>query len=103
MSVSDKLASVVLATRCSCSFAAVGLVLTIIAVLLDGQPQAILQWLATLAFVLGWAASYAGIFQGRDDWLRGACIKAARWWAVIFVPVTVANLFFAATSQLPPL
>ena len=29
------------------------------------------------------------------------CIKAARWWAMIFVPVAMANLFFAAINRTP--
>lgn len=102
VSTADHLVSIVMATRFSLSFAAVGILLTGIGALFNGQPQATLQWLATLAFVLAWAAAYAGIIQGKDDWRRGACVKAGRWWAIIFIPVTLANLFFAATSQTPP-
>lgn len=96
---SEKLLSIVMATRFSVSFGSAALLVTILAVLFDGQAQSNLQWLATLAFVLAWASAYAGIFQARDDWRSGACIKAARWWAMIFVPVAIANLFFAAVNQ----
>ena len=81
-------------------FSGAALALTAVAILVDGQAQSNVPWLATLAFVLAWASAYAGIFKVEDDWRRGACIKPARWWAIIFVPVAVANLFFAATS--PP-
>lgn len=43
---------------------------------------------------------YAGIFQGGEDWRSGACIKAARWWAIIVVPVAVASLFLTSTGWL---
>ena len=99
VSTSEKLQSIVLATRFSLSFTGAALILTLVAILLTGQTQANAQWLATLAFVLAWAAAYSGIFQGKEDWRRNACIKAARWWAIIFVPVALANLFFAARGQ----
>ena len=75
-----------------------GLVLTLIAILLRGYPQTALQYAATLGFVLAWAAISSGAYQRQDTWLRGACMKTVKWWAMIFVPVGVINLFFALGS-----
>lgn len=98
---SVNLSTVVQATRFATVSMLVALLLSALGPLFSGQVQSNIQWLATLAFVLAWAASYSGIFQGRSDWRGNAAKKAAKWWVYIFVPVAVANLFFAAVNKSP--
>lgn len=50
------------------------------------------QWGAVLAFVLAWAAISTGVYQGKENWLRGACGTGFKWWTWTFVPVAVAGL-----------
>jgi len=96
--IAEGLHGVVRATQFATIAFGTGLVLTLIAILLRGYPQTALQYAATLGFVLAWAAISSGAYQRQDTWLRGACMKTVKWWAMIFVPVGVINLFFALGS-----
>lgn len=76
------------------AFAAI--VLTIASIIASGLVQTAMQYLSTLGFVLAWAATSAGIYSRSAQWLKDTCLKAVKWWAFIFVPVAVINLFQAA-------
>ncbi|WP_181063393.1 hypothetical protein [Nocardia nova] len=56
---------------------------------------------ATLGFVLAWAATSAGVSGRSETWLKGACLKALKWWAGIFVPVGLLNLAFTVMNKSP--
>lgn len=92
------LPEVVKATRFAMVAFALAIVVTSIAILLDDAAQAALQWVATLFFVVAWAAVCAGIYKRDGEWVRGAAWKAIKWWLFIFVPVAAANLVFAAVN-----
>ncbi|MGK3204330.1 hypothetical protein [Amycolatopsis sp. MEPSY49] len=99
--VAEGLVRVVAATRFAMTAFVSAIVLTGVAVLLDGAPQTILQYLATLGFVLAWAATSSGIYSRSETWLRGACLKSLKWWSFIFVPVGVLNLVFTVANKTP--
>jgi len=100
--LAENLLSVVHATRFALGTIIVAVIVTIISTLLSGISQAILQWVATLAFVLAWAATSAGIYNKRTTWLNGTCLIALKWWAFIFVPVAAVNLLFILLPTLSP-
>jgi hypothetical protein len=77
-----------------CVFA-LGLLTVAVAVPFDGAVRVVLQYVSTLALVVAWAATSAGFFRRDDSWIPDACVTAVKWWARIFVPVAVINLFFA--------
>jgi hypothetical protein len=97
--VADRLSVVVHASRFASAVFCLGLLLTLVSIMVNGLVQAALQYLATLGFVLAWAATSAGIYQRRGEWLQGTCIKALKWWGYIFVPVGAANLFFTVVNK----
>ncbi|GLY38266.1 hypothetical protein Amsp01_042900 [Amycolatopsis sp. NBRC 101858] len=99
--VAEGLERVVAATRFAMVAFVAAIVLTGVAVLLDGAPQTVLQYLATLGFVLAWAATSSGIYGRSELWLRGACLKGLKWWFFIFVPVGVLNLVFTVVNKTP--
>ena len=99
--LAEGLERVVRATRLAAISFCLAIVLALVAVLLGGVPQTIMQYLATLGFVLAWAATYSGLYLRSVNWLRGACWKAAKWWAVTFVPVGFLNLWFTAVNKSP--
>lgn len=99
--VAEGLERVVAATRFAMVAFIVAIALTAVAVLLDGAPQTVLQYLATLGFVLAWAATSSGIYSRSENWLRGACVKSLKWWSFIFVPVGVLNLVFTVINKAP--
>ena len=97
--VAEGLDRVVAATRFATAAFAIAIVLTALAVLLDGAPQTVLQYLATLGFVLAWAATHSGIYGRSETWLRGACVKSLKWWILIFAPVGFLNLVFTFANK----
>ncbi|QYN20887.1 hypothetical protein [Amycolatopsis sp. DSM 110486] len=54
------------------------IVLTSVAILVSGAAQTVLQYLATLGFVLAWAATCSGVYNRGEPWLRGACLKSLK-------------------------
>ncbi|WP_154676110.1 hypothetical protein [Amycolatopsis benzoatilytica] len=99
--VAQGLDRVVSATRFAMGSFVTAIALTGIAVLVDGAAQTVLQYLATLGFVLAWAATSAGIYSRSEAWLKGACLKSLKWWFSIFVPVGVLNLVFTIANKAP--
>lgn len=99
--IAQGLEQVVRATRFATVAFSVALGLTIPAIVVHDPVRTALQYLATLGFVLAWAATDSGIYRRRADWLRGACLKSLKWWLWVFVPVGVAILFFAAANKSP--
>jgi hypothetical protein len=99
--IAEGLERVVQATRFATATFCVAIVCTLISVLLDGMPQTIFQYVATLGFVLAWAATSSGIYARSETWLKGACLKGVKWWAGIFVPVGLLNLLFTAANKTP--
>lgn len=99
--IADGLERIVRATQFATGAFCAALVLTLIAVPLDGLVQTVFQYLATLGFVLAWAATSSGIYGRQETWLRGACLKSLRWWAWIFVPVGLLNLLFTIANKNP--
>ncbi|SEC39079.1 hypothetical protein SAMN04489729_1457 [Amycolatopsis lurida] len=97
--VAEGLERVVAATRFAMVAFIAAIALTAVAVLLDGTAQTVLQYLATLGFVLAWAATSSGICSRSSNWLRGACLKSLKWWFFIFVPVAVLNLVFTVVNK----
>ena len=86
--------SVVQATQFATAAFFCALLATLISVFLHGAPRSAAQWVATLGFVLAWAAVSAGVYQKREDWLSGTLTKNLKWWALFFVPVAILNLIF---------
>ncbi|WP_156365214.1 hypothetical protein [Sciscionella sediminilitoris] len=84
------------ATRFAVVTAFVAIALTIASIMAGGMVQTTMQYLSTLGFVLAWAATSAGIYSRSAQWLRDTCLKSVKWWAFVFVPVAVINLFQAA-------
>ncbi|MGH3865280.1 MAG: hypothetical protein ACRDQ4_03915 [Pseudonocardiaceae bacterium] len=66
---------------------------------LHATPRSVAQWVATLGFVLAWAAVSSGVYQKSDAWLYGACAKSLKWWGILFVPVAILNLVFAVANN----
>ncbi|MEU4253365.1 hypothetical protein AB0F15_38815 [Amycolatopsis sp. NPDC026612] len=99
--LAEGLERVVRATRFATATFCAAIVLTLVAVPLSGLVQTIFQYLATLGFVLAWAATYSGLYARSVTWLRGACLKAGKWWAITFVPVGLLNLWFTAVNKAP--
>lgn len=99
--VAEGLERVVAATRFAIGAFVAAILLTVISVVADGPAQTVLQYLATLGFVLAWAATNSGIYGRSADWLRGACLKSVKWWSFIFVPVGVLNLVFTVANKTP--
>jgi len=99
--IAEGLQGVVHATQFATIAFGVGLVFTLVAALLDAGAQTVLQYLATLGFVLAWAAISSGAYQRNTTWLRVACLKSLKWWVVIFVPVGLLNLVFAVANKRP--
>jgi hypothetical protein len=97
-SLAADLETVVGATRMALVSFGFALLSTLVSVLLNGAAQAVVQWIATLGFVVAWAAVNSGIYHRHFDWLDYACVKAAKWWATIFAPVVLINLVFAAAN-----
>ncbi len=69
--------------------------------MLRDTAQTVLQYVATLGFVLAWAATSAGLYGRSETWLKGACLKSLKWWAGIFVPVGLLNLAFTVMNKSP--
>ncbi|WP_406629212.1 hypothetical protein [Amycolatopsis sp. WGS_07] len=99
--VAEGLERVVNATRFAMIAFVTAILLTGTAVLADGPTQTVLQYLATLGFVLAWAATNSGIYRRSTNWLRGACLQSLKWWSSIFVPVGVLNLVFTVANKAP--
>ncbi|WP_432845384.1 hypothetical protein ACQPXB_30980 [Amycolatopsis sp. CA-161197] len=99
--VAAGLERVVAATRFAMVAFVAAIVLTGVAVLVSGAAQTVLQYLATLGFVLAWAATSSGIYSRSETWLRGACLKGLKWWFFTFVPVAVLNLVFTVANSAP--
>jgi hypothetical protein len=97
--VAEGLSSVVHATRFATVIFFLALGATGISKLLHGNFRAAVEWVATLGFVLAWAAVSSGIYCKSDDWLIGACLKNLKWWAIIFVPVAILNLVFVVVNK----
>lgn len=95
------LSGVVQSTQFATAAFALALALSSLAILLVGTAQTVVQYLSVLGFVLAWAAISSGTYHRSTAWFRGACLKALKWWAVIFVPVGVLNLFFTIASSPP--
>ncbi|MGD9528727.1 hypothetical protein [Pseudonocardia sp.] len=97
----SELPAIVRATRVAVLTFAAALVLTVVAAIFDANAnaQVVFQWAATLAFVVAWAASYSGIYKREENWWRGACFSAIKWWGGIFVPVAAINLFFSFANS----
>jgi hypothetical protein len=98
-SLASGLNSVVSATRFAVATFAAALISTLISMLFDGTVQAVIQWLATLAFVLAWTAINSGIRLREWDWLMRACKKSLLWWLRIFIPVAILNLIFTFANS----
>lgn len=96
--VAAGLSGVVRATQFATTAFGVGLVLTLVAILVRGTVQTVVQYVATLGFVLAWAAISSGAYQRSATWLRGACLKTVKWWVAIFVPVGLLNLVFTVAN-----
>ena len=90
----SELDSVVTATRFALGIFIAALLTTGISMLFTGSPQAMIQWVATLAFVLAWAAVNSGIRLREWDWLSRSCRKSLVWWLKIFLPVALLNVVF---------
>ena len=90
---------VVSATRFALIMFATALLITLVAVLLDGTPQAVVQWIAVLGFVLAWAALNSGVRLRELDWLSEACKKSLSWWLRVFAPVALINVFVTFANQ----
>ncbi|MFJ1457887.1 hypothetical protein [Nocardia sp. N2S4-5] len=99
--IAQGLEYVVRATQFATVAFSVALGLTIPAIVVHDPVRTVLQYLATLGFVLAWAATDSGIYRRRSDWLKGACQKSLKWWLWVFLPVGVANLFFAVANKSP--
>jgi hypothetical protein len=97
--VAEGLLEVVHATRFAAITFMIALGATGLSVLLHSNYRAIAQWVATLCFVLAWASVSVGIYQKKDDWLSGTCLKSLKWWAIFFVPVAALNLVFAVINK----
>ncbi|MGH3851370.1 MAG: hypothetical protein ACRDR6_20195 [Pseudonocardiaceae bacterium] len=66
--------------------------------LLHDAPRSATQWVATLGFVLAWAAVSSGIYHKNEEWLSGAWMKNLKWWGFLFVPVAILNLVFTVVG-----
>lgn len=97
-SLAAGLRTVVSATRFAVATFAAALVVTLVSILFDGSARTVIQWVATLAFVLAWAAINSGIRLREWDWLSRACRKSLLWWLRIFVPVGILNAVFTFAS-----
>jgi hypothetical protein len=75
-SVAEGLLSVVQATQFATVTFGFALLTTLISVFLRAAPQPAAQWVATLGFVLAWAAVSSGVYQKSDEWLYGTCTKS---------------------------
>ncbi len=95
------LEQVVRATQFATVAFCAAIALSIVALFGHGNARTIIQYIATLGFVLAWAATSSGIYSRDPNWLRGACRKSLRWWAGIFVPVALINLVFTAINTFP--
>jgi hypothetical protein len=98
-SVAEGLLSVIQATQFATVTFGFALLTTLISVFLRAAPQSAAQWVATLGFVLAWAAVSSGVYQKSDEWLYGACAKSLKWWGFFFVPVAILNLFFTVANN----
>lgn len=99
--IAKGLEQVVRATQFATLAFCIAIVFTIVAILTRDTAQSILQYVATLGFVLAWAATSAGVYSRSETWLKGACLKALKWWAGIFVPVALLNLAFTVMNKSP--
>ncbi|MGW0356247.1 hypothetical protein ACWDXV_18770 [Nocardia nova] len=99
--IAKGLNQVVRATQFATIAFCVAIVFTITAILLRDTAQTVLQYVATLGFVLAWAATSAGVYGRSETWLKGACLKSLKWWAGIFVPVGLLNLAFTVMNKSP--
>ncbi|WP_146102141.1 hypothetical protein [Nocardia nova] len=99
--IAKGLNQVVRATQFATIAFCVAIVFTITAILLRDTAQTVFQYVATLGFVLAWAATSAGVYGRSETWLKGACLKSLKWWAGIFVPVGLLNLAFTVMNKSP--
>ncbi|MGH3833269.1 MAG: hypothetical protein ACRDRS_23010 [Pseudonocardiaceae bacterium] len=90
--------SIVQATRFATVAFFFALLATLISAFLHDAPRSAAQWVATLGFVLAWAAVSSGIYHKREDWLPGTLAKNLKWWALFFVPVAILNLVFTVAG-----
>lgn len=97
--VAEGLERVIRATQFATTAFCAATATTLLGALLEGAPETILHYLATLGFVLAWAATSAGIYARSETWLRHTCLKALKWWLSIFVPVGVLNLLFIMANN----
>lgn len=91
---------VVKATRFALAAFVSALLVTGIGIAFKNAPtaQALVYVLATLAFVLAWAAVNSGIRLREWDWLSRSCKKSLIWWLKIFAPVAVLNVVFTIVN-----
>lgn len=97
--LADKLDIVSAATRFAAVSFGAGLLLTLVSVVVSDIWVPVAQWLATLGFVVAWAAISSGVYLREELWLGRACMKSFKWWAYIFVPVAVLNIAFTIANQ----
>ncbi|WIX75054.1 hypothetical protein QRX50_26260 [Amycolatopsis carbonis] len=97
--VAAGLERVVAATRFAMVAFVAAIVLTGVSIVVSGAAQTVLQYLATLGFVLAWATTSSGVYGRSETWLRGACLKSLKWWFFIFAPVGVLNLVFTVANS----
>ncbi|WP_282781947.1 MULTISPECIES: hypothetical protein [unclassified Nocardia] len=99
--LAEGLDRVVRATQFATGAFGVAIVITLIAVALSGNVATYAQYVATLGFVLAWAATSSGIYERNPNWFTVTCRKAVRWWALFFVPVALVNLFYFINPSRP--
>ncbi|MGH3721458.1 MAG: hypothetical protein ACRDRI_21940 [Pseudonocardiaceae bacterium] len=97
--VTEGILAVVHATQFAAITFFIALGATGLSILMHGNFRTVTQWMATLGFVLAWAAASSGIYQKNDGWFSGACLKSLKWWATIFVPVAIINLIFTFANK----
>lgn len=99
--VAEGILSVVQATQFATVAFFFALLVTLISVFLHATRRSVAQWVATLGFVLAWAAVSSGVYHKSNEWLFGTCVKSLKWWGFFFVPVAILNLVFFAVANKP--
>jgi hypothetical protein len=91
---------VVKATRFAMAAFIAALLVTGIGIALREFPeaQALIYVVATLAFVLAWAAVNSGIRLREWDWLTRSCKRSLIWWLKVFAPVAILNVVFTMVN-----
>ena len=94
--VAEGLPLVIMATRFTLISTIVALLLTGIAtiqfVARNDTARSVLQWVATLGFILAWAFVSRGVYHRRSNWLGSSVRSGLKWWLLTFVPVAATSL-----------